>query len=348
MFSEILEAASKFNVQDTSPKLQREFCALWNHILLKVQNDDDQWMVFRTLGRVRDVYVALHQDTISAPTKFFTSAYNQAIALLEPSLYPLCDVPGHHQDSVPHIHDDSSSTTFARAVLHGHDDTAIVSSFLPSSSPESSARAQLLDDESPRDVPPLDNNVAVPVSSQPIDQAAIEGCCIPATSPNPVATRVTHGGIRISANTIRPSTPDPSAYNLPPRSKTSTSPPDVVAILHSAHFRTPSDDPDVPSSPSPTLVPDNMSLTGLSSHSDSPVTGSDHTSSPESLRAPTAPGPSRPRPSFSPGLGAAAERGGSAKATLHQEMDAHDPPSAIRENFIIPLYSPSHLHFSKI
>ncbi|KAH8990831.1 hypothetical protein EDB92DRAFT_2103863 [Lactarius akahatsu] len=256
MFSEILEAASKFNVQDTSPILQREFCALWNHILLKVQNDDDQWMVFRTLGRIRDVYVALHQDTISAPTKLFTSAYNQAIALLEPSLYPLCGVPGHHQDSVPHFHDDSSPTSLARAVPHGHDDTAIVSSFPPSSSPESSTRAPLLDDESPRDVPPLDNNVAVPVSSQPIDRTAIEGCCILATLPNPVAARVTHEGIRTSANTIRPSTPDPStSTNLPPRSKTSTSPPDVVAY---SALRTPPYilrmTQTVPSSPSPTLV----------------------------------------------------------------------------------------------
>ncbi|KAH9053596.1 hypothetical protein EDB87DRAFT_1651097 [Lactarius vividus] len=286
-------------------------------------------MVFRTLGRIRGVYVALHQDAVSAPTTLFTSACNQVITLLEPSLYPLCDVPGHHQDSVPHIHDDTSSTTFARAVPHGHDDTTIVSSFLPSSSSEFSARAPLLDGESPRDVPPLDNNVTVAVSSQPIDQTSIEGCCIPATSPNPVATRVIHEVI-CTANTIRLSTPDPSASaNLPPRSKTSTAPPDVVAIPHSAHLCAPSDNPDILSSPSPTLAPDNMSLT-------------------ESLGAPTALGPSRPGPLLSPGLGAAAERGGDAKAALHKEGNALAPPATIGENSTIPLYSSSHLHFSKI
>ncbi|KAH8993863.1 hypothetical protein EDB86DRAFT_1315867 [Lactarius hatsudake] len=33
-FSWVLDAASKFNVQDTSPELQHKFCALWNQIVL--------------------------------------------------------------------------------------------------------------------------------------------------------------------------------------------------------------------------------------------------------------------------------------------------------------------------
>jgi len=40
-FSFILEAASKFNVRDTLPELQHEFCALWNQIVLKVHHDND-------------------------------------------------------------------------------------------------------------------------------------------------------------------------------------------------------------------------------------------------------------------------------------------------------------------
>ncbi len=82
---------------------------------------------------------------------------------------------------------------------------------------------------------------------------------------------------------------------------------------------------------------------------DFPVTGSDHaSSSPESHSsplAPAAPGPSRPQPSFAPDLGAAAKGESSAKAALHKERDALDPPSAIRENIMaapnLPLQSPS-------
>jgi len=359
MFSEILEAASQFNVQDTSPELQREFCALWNQILLKVQNDNDQWMVFRTLGRIRDVYLAFHQDTNSVPTKFFASAYNQVIVLLEPSLYPLCNVPGHHQDSTPHIHDDSSSTTYARVVPHDHDNIALVPSFLPSSpdTPCSSAHAPLCVDASLIVVPPLDDNISVPVSLQPVDQTTTESCRIPATSPNPVTTCMTHGDVDTTAKTTHLSTLGPSASTNPPpesKTRTSTSAPDAVAVLHAALRRTPSDDPDVPSSPSPTLVPDNTSFTGLLLSSASPVTGSDHASSSPgshlSLQATAPPGQSRPQLSSASGLGAAADGEGSAKAALHKhkERDALDPLSAIRENSTIPLHSSTHMLISKI
>src|SRR6266702_782156 len=80
------------------------------------------------------------------------------------------------------------------------------------------------------------------------------------------------------------------------------------------------------------------------------MTGSaDHaSSSPEShspLLVPTAPGPSHPRVSYAPNLGASAKGEGSAKATLHKERDVLDPPSAIREDIMaapdLPPQSPS-------
>ncbi len=93
-FSKVLEAASKFNVQDTSHELQHEFCALWNRIVLKAQTDDDKTMARFILGPIRDIYIA------------------------------------HHPDSTPHIHDDSS-TTFAHNVAVP---ASISSSDAPSSS----------------------------------------------------------------------------------------------------------------------------------------------------------------------------------------------------------------------
>ncbi|KAI9450675.1 hypothetical protein BJY52DRAFT_1355770 [Lactarius psammicola] len=72
---------------------------------------------------------------------------------------------------------------------------------------------------------------------------------------------------------------------------------------------------------------------GLQSSLDSPMTGSDHTSSsPEShsslLLPPATPGLSCSRLSSPPDLGAAAEGEGITKAALHKERDALDPPSA--------------------
>jgi len=49
-FLKVLEAASKFNVQDTLPELQHEFCALWNQIVLKVHNNNVPWDRFTTFS----------------------------------------------------------------------------------------------------------------------------------------------------------------------------------------------------------------------------------------------------------------------------------------------------------
>src|SRR6266702_4354189 len=336
-YSVILQAASNFNVRDTSPELQHEFCALWNQIVLKAQNDNDQLMALLILGPIRDIYVALHRDTVSAPTQFSSSTTDHDQILLEPSSYPFCNIPCHHPDSTHHIHDVSASTTFACAVPHDHDNTALVPSFLSSSSDTlSSARAPFRVDENLTDVPPLDNNnISVLVSLQLVDQTTIKSCRIPATSPNPINTRATPGSIDTSAKTMHLSTPDPSASTPPPKSKATTTPPDAVALQHTAHCCTPSDDPDIPSSPSPTLVLDDELSTGPPLSSDSE---SDHaSSSPEShslTLAPTSPSTSPPRSTSAPDLGAIAEDGGNPKAGLCKDKDTLDPSSTIRENIM--------------
>ena len=306
-FSKVLEAASKFNVQDTSPKLQHEFCTLWNQIVLKVQNNDDQWMAFEILGRIRNVYMVLHRDTDSAPTQFSASTGNKDDILLDPYSYPVCNIPGHHPDSIPHIHNVSASTTFASVVPHDHGNTALVSSFLAGSpdTPPSSAHVPLLVNESITDAAPLDNNISVSVSLQPVDQTptTTESCRIPIASLNPVTTHATQGSIDASARTMYPATPELelSVSIPPPKSKpgASTSPPDAVAIEQTAVSPTPS--LDAPSSPSPSRILDDMLPTDPPSTSSTPVIGSYHASSSEShssmpLVAPGAPAPLASRP----------------------------------------------------
>ena len=147
-FSEVVEEASKSNIRDTSPEVRREFCALWNQIVRKARNDNDRWIAFEILRLVRNVFVTLHQGADSATVRFPSSTGDDDAILWEPFLYPVCNIPGHHQDSTPHIHDDFSSTTFARGVPHDHDNTAPVPSFLTTRPhmPSLSAYAPLLVD----------------------------------------------------------------------------------------------------------------------------------------------------------------------------------------------------------
>ena len=121
----LLATASKFNVKDTSPGLQHIFCALWNKIVKEAQDEND-WMiakpmVFLTLGPSRNVYLALHEDTDSAPTRFSACTGDWDGILDEPSSYPLCKVPGHHADST------DISMILARAIPHDHNNTVFVS-----------------------------------------------------------------------------------------------------------------------------------------------------------------------------------------------------------------------------
>ena len=113
--SDVLREASKFNVQDTSPELQHEFCALWNQMIRDEWNSASK-IPDRVLGPIRNLYIALHQGTDSAPTRFSPSTGDDDFNLSIVTTYPLCNVAGHILDSpassmFPPIDVDNSLTT---------------------------------------------------------------------------------------------------------------------------------------------------------------------------------------------------------------------------------------------
>ena len=292
-FSDVLEAASKFDVKDTSPELQHGFRALWNQIVRKAQNDNDRAMADYILLSIRNVSITLHQDTNSAPLGFTNSTDDGDYIQWDPDSYSVCNTPDHHPDSALHIHGDSASATFGRTVPHDHDNTALVPSF-PScgiATTSTSAHAPLFVDESLTDVPPLDDNIPPPVQTTPSSRR------IPSTSADPITTLATHGSIDTSTRTISLSTPETLASTPSSKSKVSNSPPDVVAAERTAITHTASGDENVPLSVSSVPALDDILPTGLLLPSDSVVTGSDQAFSSLELHssklAPTGRGPSR-------------------------------------------------------
>jgi hypothetical protein len=249
--SDVLLAASKFNVQDTLPALQHEFCALWNQIVCKAQNDDDWGIADRVLRPICQIYVALHHHTDSAPTRFSAATNNEDVVLGNPTSHPVCDVPDH-------ILDDSASTTFPLTVRH---DNAVqpVLAAAPSASPVASPFpfvAPFRIDESLMTVRPLDN-------PHPTHHT-VDSLCIHATSLDPVTTGAVQDVVT-PAITIPFPTPDTST-SAPLLS--STSQPAAVVLQHNAGPLMPPDSPNVPSSAcNPVLH--NICPTGpsLSSHS---------------------------------------------------------------------------------
>ena len=180
-FSLVLEAASKFDIRDILPELQHEFCALWNQIVRQVRITDNRAMAFFTLGTIRNVYLALHQDTDCAPTRFSPSTGDGDRILFRPSSYPFCNIAAHHLDSMPHIHDNSTSTAVVLAVVPNQHNTTRLPFSLASLDPlPSSPNAPPRVDDSHTDAPPpLENNISLPVSFLRVDQATTERRRIP-------------------------------------------------------------------------------------------------------------------------------------------------------------------------
>ena len=224
-FKSILSAASNFDVRDTSPELQHKFCALWNQIINEVQGGNDRWMAIYILRPIRNVYLALHQDTDSAPTQFSADT-NEWDSLFEPSSYPACKVPDHRSDSTPHIHEDDVSMTLVRAIPHDPNIPAVIPFLTSPDPPSSSTHTPFPVDEALTNTLPLDNQISVPFSTQVIGQTTTEGRHIPTISPGSVATML---------RTIDPSRMRQHSTSSPsPKSSASASPPAGIAVGRTA------------------------------------------------------------------------------------------------------------------
>ena len=82
---------SYYNVQDTPPELQHDFCGLWNEIVLQ-RRDRDHFLLSYILGKIRPIYVALHQDS---------TLYDE---------HQLCSIPGHRIGTASNLNDVGSRT----------------------------------------------------------------------------------------------------------------------------------------------------------------------------------------------------------------------------------------------
>jgi hypothetical protein len=239
--TDVLEAVSEFNVQDTPPDLQHEFCTLWNKIVLKAWNDNDRKIAVHILRPLRRVYATLHQDTDSAPTRHSAHTGNRHTALDNPFSYSVCTVAGH-------AHGGSPPTSFA--LTSPENITALVPPSIASPRvPSSSISAPLHIFESSTDMSSLGN-------FQPA-QTIVDGLRLPIASAS-VVRDIDASVITISHSTPEISTSAPHSSSLPG---------DPVALPHNASFFSDSSNP--PSSASLSPAPGNMLRTGLSPSSHS-------------------------------------------------------------------------------
>jgi hypothetical protein len=102
--SGILSSLSKFDIRNTLPELQHDFCTLWNEIVQGASNRrPSSTSSAKILCEIRHIYVALHPGTDATPTPPLASTDSFDSILFEPSSYPLCDITSHRPDSTTHV-----------------------------------------------------------------------------------------------------------------------------------------------------------------------------------------------------------------------------------------------------
>jgi Family of unknown function (DUF6535) len=163
----ILQCISKFDIVNTLPGLQHDFCDLWNEITREAQSHRLSEIPFDCLKPIRHLYIALHQGTYALPTAFNASTNDDDPVLYDPFSYPLCNITGHHSDS---------SSAGPPTIT----------------SPPVNPRGQFVGESSPRDV--LDATPTIPESSHLSPPINVE-------TSHPAATRQ---GLTDTAPTISP------------------------------------------------------------------------------------------------------------------------------------------------
>ena len=107
----ILSSLSKFDILNTLPELQHDFCALWNEIVEKARRSGaDNNPFIDILIEIRSLYVGLH-GTNAALTYIFASTTSYDEPLRQPDLYPLCTMPDHHCNLTIQVQEAGVSTT---------------------------------------------------------------------------------------------------------------------------------------------------------------------------------------------------------------------------------------------
>ena len=101
----LVRAFSKFefDICNTLPRLQHDFCTLWNEFVDKarIRGGPDSTPVL-ILNSIRYLYVALHLGT-DAATIALSNTISFDFLVLQPSYYPLCNISSHHSNSTVHL-----------------------------------------------------------------------------------------------------------------------------------------------------------------------------------------------------------------------------------------------------
>ena len=106
---DVVRALSKFDIRNTLPELQRDFCAVWNEVVreAQAQDVDTHSCPVHFLREIRHHYITLHKGantTSRTDLPYFDVSGDLSGPLVNPS-YPPCSVPAHRTHSTFNGHE---------------------------------------------------------------------------------------------------------------------------------------------------------------------------------------------------------------------------------------------------
>jgi len=161
---DVVRSLSKFDIRNTLPELQRDFCAVWNEVVREAQDGDTHSCPVLFLGEIRHHYVALHKGANAASQlPYFGVSGDLSGSLVNPS-YPPCKVPAHRSHSTSNGHE------VMEKYLEGTHPPATASVTASSSPPSPPAHTMTHspDEPSSAELPP-----SIVVSSQAVPQVTV-------------------------------------------------------------------------------------------------------------------------------------------------------------------------------
>ena len=112
--SESMSSLSKFDIRNTLPELQHDFCALWNEVIQEARVQGSFSTPAYILREIQHLYTILHQGTNHDSTELSASTKSLvAPSILQLSSYQLCDIANHRSHSIARV-----PITDFRAPLH--------------------------------------------------------------------------------------------------------------------------------------------------------------------------------------------------------------------------------------
>ena len=115
----VVEALTQFDIHNTLPGLQHDFCAMWNDFVQEARDKGFPSVPVVFLCWIRHLYITLHEGTDAAPTAFSASTSDRDPILDEPSSFPFCNIVSHCRPNSPALSLSTQPTSSSNPVTPG-------------------------------------------------------------------------------------------------------------------------------------------------------------------------------------------------------------------------------------